>query len=64
MNENQPKMNAVQAEIDYAWKLLGQIPVVDNAVDLMAGARACLRKAFELAADKAPEQGDTEAVTK
>lgn len=64
MNQNQPEMNAVQVELDYAWKMLGRIPVADNAVDLMAGARACLKKAFELAADKPSEQCDTEAVEK
>ena len=48
-------MNDLMKEIDEAFKLLGVISVAGDAVDVMAGVREHLRRAYKLAAPEPKE---------
>lgn len=56
-------MNKLQMELEAVYRLLNAIPVKGDEVDIMAGARNSLRKAFRLAAEmpeiteEVPEDG-------
>lgn len=52
-------MNEVQKEINNAYKILSAISVSGDAVDAVAACKTALRCAFQKAADKPPEQGET-----
>ena len=43
-------MNEIMKELDEAYKLLGAISVAGDAVDVMAGAKGHIRRAYKLAA--------------
>lgn len=45
------KPNKLQLELETAYTYLRQIPVTDEAVDLMAAARASLRRAYRMAGE-------------
>lgn len=53
-------MNELQKELENVYQLIGMVPVKGDAVDLIAGARAGLRKAFQLAAEKENAPAETE----
>ena len=46
-------MTPTQKEIDEAYKLVSALQASGDTVDIIASARAHLRKAYELAAEKA-----------
>lgn len=50
-------MSEIAKEIDEAFKLLGAIPVVGDAVDIMAGVRSHLRKAYQLVKSQNNKEG-------
>ena len=50
---SEKELTPVQKEIDEAFKCISIVNVSGDAIDIMATARAHLRKAYELAAEKA-----------
>ena len=52
MSEKKDTRNDIQKEIDHAFALISAVLVSGDAADAVAGARAHLRKAYNLAADK------------
>lgn len=57
MNEKK-ELTAVQKEIEEAFKCISVVNVNGDAIDIMAAARAHLRKAYELAGTEEKEAGD------
>ena len=49
-------MKELANEINEAYKLLAAIPVMGDNVEVMAGAKDHLRKAYKLAADHAEKE--------
>lgn len=56
MSEKKDTRNDIQKEINQAFALISAVLVSGDAADAVAGARAHLRKAYELAADKPAEK--------
>lgn len=56
MSERKDTRNDIQKEIDQAFALISAVLVSGDAADAVAGARAHLRRAYELAADKPEEK--------
>ena len=52
MSEKKDTRNDIQKEIDQAFALISAVLVSGDAADAVAGARAHLRRAYELAADE------------
>lgn len=58
MSEKKDTRNDIQKEIDQAFALISAVLVSGDAADAVAGARAHLRRAYELAADKPVKEAD------
>lgn len=50
-------MNELQNEIDQAFRLLTALPVSGDGVEIMAGAKEHLRKAYRLVEEKGEKNG-------
>lgn len=55
-------MEAVRKEIQNAWRLLSTLPVSGDAVDVLAGCRMALRRAYAACAET-PEEREWTAKT-
>ena len=49
-------MNELQKELEAAWKLLSEIPVKGDAVDVLAAARGAMRRAYKLAEEEEKQE--------
>ena len=53
-------MDELIKELDSAYRMISSVPVTGDAIDLIAGARASLRKVFDALSEMKEEQKDCE----